>query len=1029
MSEQIGLRAILETKEFQKGLNTYLSGVEKLNTETNKTAKGMNSGLQSANKGFLGANKGALAFGATVAGLAGGVLVVKELGEAIIGVGAATLNSAADMEQQLANITSLMGGTAEETQMLKGLITDLGLDPGLKVSATEAADSIELLVRNGVELQDIMDGAARSSIALANATGADFGAAADIGTDAMSLFNIQAKDMNEAVNGITSVVTSSKFDINDYRLALAQAGGVASSVGVEFDDFNTSISAIAPLFASGSDAGTSFKTFLQRLVPTTKPAAEAMRELGLFTGLTDDEFGKVTKKMDKVREKIAKLDPETKNYNKKVAELKHEYSVLESQLVAGNNAFFDSQGNMKSMSEISELLSNATAGLSEEEKNLAFSTIFGTDAMRAAFGLAKAGESDMIQLADGTMVATTAFEQLQGKMGETKASELIEKRMDTLQGTMEVIGGVFETVGIKIGEAILPTARKIANRFLELTERVMPLVEPALVLVEQGVSSLANTLDTFLGPAIDGAINMLSNFLGVNTDIDIDANLSGIPGLDKIKDIVLPDIEGGEPSFFQSIKSFFADLPSIASDAMATVSGVFSSFVGFVTGTVVPGFTRLADVIFGGGEGAITLSGIWEGLLQPAIQSVGWWIENVLTPAFNIMIDILSTLLPPVITVVSFLFTDLLIPAISMLGSAYASVIEFVETNMPLFRQIMETVFGAVTTAINFVSESVIPFLLDGFEQLKTFIPPIIERISIVWENILLPAIKQVISTASFLFDVWKKNMPIVFDLAKEVFNRIGVWIGFIIDKVMPVFLAQLDKLFVFWDENGPLIVSTMKTVSDFIVNILVDAFEDAIGIIKQVGEAAIFAFDIMMEAVKVAWAFIAPIFNSMFDILLEMGQLIMQVITGDWAGAWDSALTIVDIAIEGIIHAIMNTVNAILELFDTNMRDAVQSWQNNWSMIKQIVSLAWENVLSSISTAIDDIKGFFGNIFGTIINTWSDNWEMVKQIASLAWENIVTSVESALLDLGESVKSAWETIFQFTSEAIKGWIDVMAEG
>ncbi|MEZ4622076.1 MAG: hypothetical protein R2867_42120 [Caldilineaceae bacterium] len=50
---------------------------------------------------------------------------------------------------------------------LKGLIQDLGLDPKLKVSATEAADAIEMLGRNGLRMDDILSGAARSTVLLA----------------------------------------------------------------------------------------------------------------------------------------------------------------------------------------------------------------------------------------------------------------------------------------------------------------------------------------------------------------------------------------------------------------------------------------------------------------------------------------------------------------------------------------------------------------------------------------------------------------------------------------------------------------------------------------------------------------------------------------------------------------------------------------------------------------------------------------------------------------------------------------------
>lgn len=195
-----------------------------------------------------------------------------------VGAFAAMSNEAAEFNAQISSIGAVAGASGAQIAELKQLALDLGVNPNLKVSAVEAAQAIEMLARNGLKVPEIMGGAAEATVLLANATGADFATAADIGTDAMALFGIEANNMIAAVDGITSVTTNSKFSINDYRLALAQGGGVAATVGVEFDDFNTSIAAIAPLFASGSDAGTSFKTFLQRLVPSTNPARDAMAD-------------------------------------------------------------------------------------------------------------------------------------------------------------------------------------------------------------------------------------------------------------------------------------------------------------------------------------------------------------------------------------------------------------------------------------------------------------------------------------------------------------------------------------------------------------------------------------------------------------------------------------------------------------------------------------------------------------------------------------------------------------------------------
>ena len=116
------------------------------------------------------------------------------------------------------------GASAEDTAKLKHLILDLGIDPKLKVSAEEAAQAIGQLGTAGVSIDDIMNGAAQHR-ALANATGADFADAASIASDMRQVMVIDAGDLTHAVDGITAATVASKFNINDYRLALAQAGG------------------------------------------------------------------------------------------------------------------------------------------------------------------------------------------------------------------------------------------------------------------------------------------------------------------------------------------------------------------------------------------------------------------------------------------------------------------------------------------------------------------------------------------------------------------------------------------------------------------------------------------------------------------------------------------------------------------------------------------------------------------------------------------------------------------------------------
>lgn len=439
-----------------------------------------------------------------------------------VGLGSAVM-AAADMEQGIADIAAVMGLASDEVEPLAKLIDQLGIDPKLKVDATEAADAIEMLAKNGVTMADIMGGAARNTVLLANATGADFSTAADIATDAMALFDIKAEDMKTAVDGISSVTISSKFDMNDYALALAQAGGVASVVGVEFDDFNAVIAAISPFFASGSDAGTSFKVFLQRLIPQSVAAVDAMRELGLFTGLTKKEFEDAQEKIFKYQNELAMLDPTSKNYAERSAELQQKIAALQSTLVTGSNAFFDSNGNMKDAAQISGILNEALGGLSEEQKNQALSTIFGTDAMRAAAAMAGMTEDE--------------FLALKGTMGKVDAEEQAATRMNTLRGSLEILQGVFDSLKLQIGDKFIPVFKSLVDRltdFLsehgpgivtwagEMANKLAALIERYLPVFLAKVNEWVNSAPQFVSQfqnAAGQAGELLGKFIEIATPI------------------------------------------------------------------------------------------------------------------------------------------------------------------------------------------------------------------------------------------------------------------------------------------------------------------------------------------------------------------------------------------------------------------------------------------------------------------------------------------------------------------------------
>lgn len=301
----------------------------------------------------------------------------------VAGAAAAILKMGGDFESSMNKVSISTNGTAAELKALNDLALKLGKDTVF--GATDAADAMDELAKNGLSARQILDGAATAAVSLASAAGTELTPASKAISDVMAQFKIGAKDLPAAVNQITGAVNQSKLDFVDFAGAIAQAGGVAGSLGVDFKDFNAVIAGTSSLFASGSDAGTSFKTFLTSLPGNSKPAIEAMKQYNL--------------------------------------------------------QFYDAQGNMRSMSEIAEELRTKLGGLNDQAKADVLKTIFGTDAMRTAIALmdqgAKGIDTIKAKIAE-TDAAAQSAQRLKGFNGQ----------MEQLKGAVETLAITIAQSGI-----------------------------------------------------------------------------------------------------------------------------------------------------------------------------------------------------------------------------------------------------------------------------------------------------------------------------------------------------------------------------------------------------------------------------------------------------------------------------------------------------------------------------------------------------------------------------------------------------
>ncbi|SDO86649.1 phage tail tape measure protein [Selenomonas ruminantium] len=291
------------------------------------------------------------------------------LGAATMGAGGFLIDSAQkamDFSYQISNIQALTNKTQEELAGVKQKALDLGA--ATQFSSTEAAQGMTELLKAGMTIEQVMNGAADAALNLAAAGELSLPEAAEIMSTAMNSFGLE--NAAHAADILAGAANASATDVHEMKYALASVASVASAVGMSFDDTNTALAVFASKGLKGSDAGTSLKTMLMRLQPETKAQYQAFEKLGLLTE-------------------------------------------------QGTSKFYDAEGRMKSLAEIADLLSTSMSGLTQMEQQSLLSTMFGTDAIRGGAILTKLGGKGVRDMA-GAMTEYTAAEVAQKKWDNAK---------------------------------------------------------------------------------------------------------------------------------------------------------------------------------------------------------------------------------------------------------------------------------------------------------------------------------------------------------------------------------------------------------------------------------------------------------------------------------------------------------------------------------------------------------------------------------------------------------------------------------
>ena len=350
--------------------------------------------------------------------------------------------------------------------------------------------------------------------------------------------------------------------------------------------------------------------------------------------------------------------------------------------------------------------------------------------------------------------------------------------------------------------------------------------------------------------------------------------------------------------------------------------------------------------------------------------------------------------------------------------------ISFGEILMPAIRSIVSRIQG----------------LIDKFNALSPATKETIVKIALV-AAALGPLLVVVGKTMVGVGKLMKfaSNLPTMIAGAKAAFSSFGAVIGGISAPVVAVIavVAALVAAFVhLWRTNEDF-RNKITAIWEQIKSIFSGFCQGIVDRINALG----FDFKNITEVIKAVWdglcKFLKPIFEGQFqqiantfkaltDIILSVLDIFVGIFTGDWSRVWDGIKGIFAAVWNFIKDTLKNALNMICGIFGTDLGEVKEFWVGVWTSIKTFFVNIWNGIKNFVSTVLNAIKNFFTTIWTGIKNffvgIWTAIYNSVAEKINLI-KTVITVVWNAIHTAISTVMDAIHNVISTVWNAISGFI------
>lgn len=369
-------------------------------------------------------------------------------GLAVAAFGVAAVKMAADFDQQMSTVQANTGATSAQMDQLRAAAIEAGAST--VYSASDSADAINDLGKAGMSVTDILTGGLSGALNLAASDGMAVGDAAEYMANALSMFHLKGSQASQVADTLAAGAGKAVGNVSDFGEALNNCGAQANSFGMNVQETTGVLALFAQNGTIGAEAGTQLNSMLMKLAAPSAEASSTMKELGISA--------------------------------------------------------YDAQHHFVGMANFAGQLQKAEKGLTDEQRNQANATIFGSYAIKAANYLYEAGESGVNKWTKAVSESGYAAEQAAAKN-------------NNLKGDLENLSGSMESLMISVGEGAQGPLRKMVQGLDTLVDTFAGLPSGAqqTIVVMASLAGVFGAVHKAAGN-LNGSTSRMANNIGLAID-------------------------------------------------------------------------------------------------------------------------------------------------------------------------------------------------------------------------------------------------------------------------------------------------------------------------------------------------------------------------------------------------------------------------------------------------------------------------------------------------------------------------------